>query len=66
MEAVQVHIEDSDKVQPTELDLPSIELIKYIAKQSKHTDHNFIAASIIASRYDDPNVPADIKAILDR
>ena len=66
MEEVQVRIKDSDKVQPTELDLPSIELVRYIAKHSKHTDHNFIAASIIASRYDDPNVPEDIQAILNK
>ena len=44
--------------------LPDEEVIDYIISKTKHTDRVFVAASIIAHRYDDPKVPSDIRAVL--
>jgi hypothetical protein len=45
-------------------DLPSENLISYIMSKTQYKDPDFVAASIIASRYDDPNVPIDITKVL--
>ena len=46
------------------LDLPSKPLVQHVMESTDYKDADFVAASIIAARYDDPNVPYEIyKAI---
>lgn len=46
------------------LNLPDQELIDYVISKTSHENPDFVAASIVAARYDDPNVPADILDLL--
>lgn len=46
------------------LNLPDQELIDYVISKTSHDNPDFVAASIVAARYDDPNVPADILDLL--
>lgn len=46
------------------LNLPDQELIDYVMSKTKYDNPDFVAASIVAARYDDPNVPADILDLL--
>lgn len=46
------------------LDLPDQELVDYIISKTEHTNADFVSASIVAARYDDPNVPQDILELL--
>ena len=48
----------------SEIELPSDNLVQYVMKKTKYKDPNYVAASIIAYRYDDPNVPSDIIQVL--
>ena len=47
-----------------EIDLPSENLVEYVMKKTQYKDPDFVAASIIASRFDDPNVPIEITKVL--
>ena len=64
------HPPHMSSTEPTEtqdssfLDLPSKVLVNYIMENTKHTDPHYVAASIVAARYDDPNVPEDIHRLL--
>lgn len=49
----------SDKIE-----LPSDNLIEYVMSKTSFKDPNYVAASIIAYRYDDPKVPIDIVKVL--
>ena len=46
------------------LNLPQQELIDYIMSKTQYDDPDFVAASVVAARYDDPNVPRDILDLL--
>ena len=46
------------------LNLPAQELVDYIMAKTAYEDPDFVAASIVAARYDDPNVPEDILDLL--
>jgi hypothetical protein len=46
------------------LNLPPQELINYIMSKTDYDDPDFVAASVVAARYDDPNVPQDILKLL--
>ena len=48
----------------SEIELPSDNLVQYVMTKTKYKDPNYVAASIIAYRYDDPNVPSDIIQVL--
>ena len=48
----------------SEIELPSDNLVQYVMKKTSYKDPNYIAASIIAYRFDDPNVPSDIIQVL--
>ena len=45
-------------------ELPSDNLIQYVMTKTAYKDPHFVAASIIAYRYDDPNVPKEIINVL--
>jgi len=47
-----------------EVEMPHGNLVKHILDNTRYDDPDFVAASIIAARYDDPHVPSDISAIL--
>ena len=49
---------------PDVVEMPHGNLVKHILDNTKYEDPDFVAASIIAARYDDPKVPDDIYAIL--
>ena len=42
------------------MDLPSRPLVQYVIDKTEYKDADYVAASIIAARYDDPNVPYEI------
>ena len=42
------------------VDLPSRPLVQYVMDKTEYKDADYVAASIIAARYDDPNVPYEI------
>lgn len=42
------------------MDLPSRPLVQYVMDKTDYKDADYVAASIIAARYDDPNVPYEI------
>ena len=42
------------------MDLPSRPLVQYVMDKTEYKDPDYVAASIIAARYDDPNVPYEI------
>ena len=46
------------------LDLPDQELVDYIMSKTEYDNPDFVSASIVAARYDDPNVPKDILELL--
>ena len=46
------------------LNLPDQELVDYIMTKTSYDNPDFVAASIVAARYDDPNVPQDILQLL--
>jgi hypothetical protein len=46
------------------LNLPPQELINYIMTKTDYDDPDFVAASVVAARYDDPSVPQDILDLL--
>ena len=48
----------------SEIELPSDNLVQYVMKKTNYKDPNYVAASIIAYRFDDPNVPSDIIQVL--
>ena len=48
----------------SQLELPSDNLINYVMSKTSHQDPHFVAASIIAARFDDPQVPHDIVQVL--
>lgn len=47
-----------------EIELPSDNLVNYVMTKTPYKDPHFVAASIIAYRYDDPNVPSQIINVL--
>ena len=51
---------DSLAAEDTLLDLPSKPLVQYVMDKTEYKDVDYVAASIIAARYDDPNVPFEI------
>jgi hypothetical protein len=55
---------DSPPASVANLNLPDQELIDFIMSKTEHDNPDFVAASIVAARYDDPNVPADILDLL--
>ena len=46
------------------MDLPSKPLVQYVMDKTDYKDPDYVAASIIAARYDDPNVPYEIYSLL--
>ena len=46
------------------LNLPDQELVDYVMTKTSYDNPDFVAASIVAARYDDPNVPQDILQLL--
>ena len=57
--------ESSDEVEHMSVnDIPPKPLIEYIVKNTSYKDPDYVAASIVAARYDDPNVPYDIYQII--
>ena len=54
----------SDSVPNVFVDLPSQDLVNFIKYKTDYKDDDYISASIIAARYDDPNVPHEIYALL--
>ena len=46
------------------LNLPDQELVDYIISKTDYDNPDFVSASIVAARYDDPNVPKDILELL--
>lgn len=46
------------------MELPSDNLIQYVMDKTAYKDPHFVAASIIAARFDDPQVPHDIVKVL--
>ena len=46
------------------MDIPSKPLVQYVMDKTEYNDPDFVAASIIAARYDDPNVPYAIYKLL--
>lgn len=44
--------------------MPHGNLVKHIIDNTNYNDPDFVAASIIAARYDDPQVPSEIISIL--
>jgi hypothetical protein len=55
---------DSPPAPVANLNLPDQELIDFIISKTEHDNPDFVAASIVAARYDDPNVPGDILDLL--
>ena len=47
-----------------QMELPSDNLINYVMSKTAYKDPHFVAASIIAARFDDPQVPHDIVQVL--
>ena len=48
----------------SKIELPSDNLVNYVMSKTKFKDPNYVAASIIAYRYDDPKVPPSIVQVL--
>ena len=48
----------------TFMDLPSKPLVQYVMDKTEYKDADFVSASIIAARYDDPNVPYEIYQVI--
>lgn len=46
------------------IQLPDEDVIDYVISKTKHTDRVFVAAAIVAFRYDDPRVPSEIRRVL--
>ena len=42
------------------MDLPSKPMVQYVMDKTEYKDPDYVAAPIIAARYDDPNVPYEI------
>ena len=47
-----------------DIEMPHGHLVKHVMDNTKYNDPDFVAASIIAARYDDPHVPQEITSIL--
>ena len=47
-----------------DVEMPHGNLVKHVIDNTKYNDPDFVAASIIAARYDDPHVPQEITSIL--
>ena len=45
-------------------DIPPKPLIEYIVNNTDFKDPDYVAASIVAARFDDPNVPQEIYKII--
>ena len=55
---------DTDDTPTLSIEMPHGNLVQHIMENTKYNDPDFVAASIIAARYDDPHVPVDITSIL--
>ena len=57
--------ESSDEVEHMSVnDIPPKPLIEYIVQNTSYKDPDYVAASIVAARFDDPNVPHEIYKII--
>lgn len=50
--------------QEENIQLPDEDVIDYVISKTKHTDRIFVAAAIVAFRYNDPKVPPEIRRVL--
>ena len=50
--------------QAENIQLPDEDVIDYVISKTKHTDRVFVAAAIVAFRYNDPKVPSEIRRVL--
>ena len=56
--------QDNDENTTPLMDLPPKPLVQYVMDKTDYKDPDYVAASIIAARYDDPNVPYEIYSLL--
>lgn len=54
----------SDAMPNVFVELPAQELVDFIKQETDYKDDDYVTASIIAARYDDPNVPHEIYTLL--
>lgn len=55
----------SEEFEPMSVnDIPPKPLIEYIVDHTNYKDPDYVAASIVAARFDDPNVPQEIYKII--